>query len=109
MLPNMHACMHAVCAIYFQVMTPRLGFDLSLRQAHRYTGERMALAGDAAHTVRPQGCACVWLWRSCVNSPVYPLVRFSSLSADQSWCYALIDRFYSAQRLCRRNDHGWDC
>eukprot|EP00903_Cladosiphon_okamuranus_P014670 g13598.t1 len=36
-----------------EVVTPRLGFDLSLRQAHRYTGERMALAGDAAHTVHP--------------------------------------------------------
>ncbi|CAM9939624.1 unnamed protein product [Scytosiphon promiscuus] len=36
-----------------EVMTPRLGFDLSLKQAHQYTGERMALAGDAAHTVHP--------------------------------------------------------
>ncbi|CAM9771712.1 unnamed protein product [Pylaiella littoralis] len=36
-----------------EVMTPRLGFDLSLRQAHRYTGDRMALVGDAAHTVHP--------------------------------------------------------
>lgn len=34
-----------------QLVTPRLGFDLSLRQAHRYTGERAALVGDAAHTV----------------------------------------------------------
>ncbi|CAB1116372.1 unnamed protein product [Ectocarpus sp. CCAP 1310/34] len=36
-----------------EVVTPRLGFDLSLRQAHRYTGARMALVGDAAHTVHP--------------------------------------------------------
>ncbi|CAN0347989.1 unnamed protein product, partial [Ectocarpus fasciculatus] len=34
-------------------VTPRLGFDLSLRQAHEYTGARMALVGDAAHTVHP--------------------------------------------------------
>ncbi|CAN0382662.1 unnamed protein product [Ectocarpus sp. 12 AP-2014] len=36
-----------------EVVTPRLGFDLSLRQAHRYTSDRMALVGDAAHTVHP--------------------------------------------------------
>ncbi|CAM9973337.1 unnamed protein product, partial [Ectocarpus sp. 4 AP-2014] len=36
-----------------EVVTPRLGFDLSLRQAHKYTGDRMALVGDAAHTVHP--------------------------------------------------------
>lgn len=45
--------------IFFcQVVTPRLGFDLSLRQAHRYTGDRVALAGDAAHTVRTLLCCC---------------------------------------------------
>ncbi|CAM9564579.1 unnamed protein product [Ectocarpus sp. 13 AM-2016] len=36
-----------------EIVTPRLGFDLSLRQAHKYTGARMALVGDAAHTVHP--------------------------------------------------------
>ncbi|CAM9453150.1 unnamed protein product [Discosporangium mesarthrocarpum] len=36
-----------------EVLTSRLGFDLSLRQAYRYTGQRTALIGDAAHTIHP--------------------------------------------------------
>lgn len=96
-----------VCgALIYQVMTPRLGFDLSLRQAHRYTGERMALAGDAAHTVR-QGKAdafsivvvvVVVVWRClCVTSSVHPSVRPSIISVD--YCAAT----YAGLFKCRGN------
>jgi 2-octaprenyl-3-methyl-6-methoxy-1,4-benzoquinol hydroxylase/2-octaprenylphenol hydroxylase len=36
-----------------RVTTPRLALPLAARHTHRYTGERFALIGDAAHQVHP--------------------------------------------------------
>jgi len=36
-----------------EVIGPRWSYPLALTHANRYTGERLALAGDAAHAIHP--------------------------------------------------------
>ncbi|KAG5187576.1 ubiquinone biosynthesis monooxygenase [Tribonema minus] len=77
---------------------PRLGFDLSLAQSAAYTAPRVALVGDAAHTVHPMAGQGLNLGLSDAEA-LAAAIREAALSGGDIGSVQALSRYDSDRRM----------